>query len=512
MLIQNNTRILAVITCLAVVVFSTVSSEVDAQASEDSFTQVALTGSLNDLADFSAEIAPLNEVRILDRLSLIYAARNFEPDRLEVIMKSHTSFDIVDDSGTTAVMHALMAGRVENAKLLYERGASLSGVNDRGYTVRVLAEEVGLPDFGPEYPVSFPSPGVDPEDANQLLLLASEAGDTPLIDWALSLGADLSTRADNGLQAAHLAALGGHEETFDHILSHVEAPREWATLRNASTEGQVFTVADFIIAGEGGGDHERAGRMLTRALQIPSLADRMSDYRDRYRDAMMTIGYPLDVVVVHFGAPALPPWDIGLPINSYSQFGGSPDDWRALQRGLARKGLYTGAIDGIPGRGSLRGIVFHTAQNLPTLLERVETMHQVLALDPGILGTEWERLSWDDDRWSLSAPIGLHEGRVAEGRYTLDVPQNLDKNWNLSRVPLGQRYVYYNEDGVKSWFVEFTLGAPDKEYFAHLRMTVFGRQLLAAFYEDRFTYQLQSVTRTYTSTEDVPWIVGLQVD
>lgn len=471
----------------------------------DSFEQTALTGSLRELANFSAEIAPLNDVRIFDQLSLIYAARNFDPDRLEVIIQSHTALDIADETGTTAVMHALMAGRIKNAQLLHDRGASLEGINNQGYTVRWLAEEAGLPDFGPAYETSLSGPTVDHEDANKLLLLAAEAGDTTLVDWALSLGADLSTQAANDLQAAHLTALGGHEQTFDHILSHEAAPTEWATLRNAETFGEVFTVADFIIAGEGGGDHNRADHMLIRALQDSTLAAQIRENQDRYREAMLAIGYPVDMVVTHFGAPELPSWSIGIPAWGSAR-GGTPEEWRQLQRFLADEGLYTSGIDGNPGRGTLRAIVMHTAKHLPDLIERVDIV-QDLVTAPEPQNAKWLTAA---GRWHLA--LAEDETGLPLG-YTLTPRDSMRPTGRIELVPQGQSYRFRPFDGRSygSDLIQFTYSDPEQDHIAWLNMPVLGATLQAIFYEDRFTYELQGVTRQYTATEDVPWVVGLHV-
>ncbi|WP_298835869.1 ankyrin repeat domain-containing protein [uncultured Roseobacter sp.] len=467
----------------------------------EQYTQTVLSGSLRNLADFSAEIAPLNDIRIADELILIHAARHFEPDRLQVIIKSHTSLDIRDENGTTAVMHALMAGRTDNAQLLHEWGASLEGINNEGYSVRVLAENAGLPGFGPEPEFLAPDPDIEQKDLDQLLLVAAEAGDQLLVEWALSLGADISAQAVNGLQVAHVAALGGHVQTFDHVLSHESAPGTWATLGSPDMQDGPLSVIDFIIAGEGGGDHERAGLMLERAAGVPGLAAQMSDHRDRHRDAMMIIGYPPGMITKHFGAFELPAWDTGIPVWSDTP-GGTPEEWQDLQRFLAEQGLYTGAVDGIPGRGTFWGVIRHTVRNLPELMDTVELMYD-LSRTPDTAGEIQWQIS--GGKWRLStAKDGLPLG------YGLMLPEGVEPSPAFpspERVSQGQTFYYNgsNENGTLTNDIYFTPAPPEENHTAEMRLLVMNYALWVVFYDDRVRYGYDGTQRDYTSAEPIQW-------
>ena len=440
---------------------------------------------------------------------LVFATRNFGVDKLEAVAGCHDSLDIVDDDGTTAVMHALMAGRIENAKLLHELGASLDGINDEGYSVRVLAEEAGLDDFGPVYPTELSGPKVDREDANLLLLQAAEAGDIGLVDLALSLGADLDAAADNGLQVAHLAALGGHEDAFDYVLSHDAAPSRWATFSGENTGYETLSLVDFIIAGEGRGSHERAGRMLARAMEIPAVRELTSSDSRRYRDALIAVGYPLEIVTRFFDVPELPEWEADIPYSSDGE-GGTVSEWKSVQRFLNEEGLYSAGIDGIPGRGSLQAIIFHVADRLPTLLERVTKMRDVTNLSDDALSAKWKLMVANSDQWQLTQVVSV-DGIDRPVGYYLVLPEGNGRETELSLGTPGIRFGYRSSDGGEpaQTLIEYAVASNDEDHVSSLQMQVFGQELAARFYEDRFSYQLQTVTRMYSSSEDVPVISDL---
>ena len=97
-----------------------------------------------------------------------------------------------------------------------------------------------------------------------------------------------------------MAALGGHVEAFDWILSREDAPDTWAPI---DAEGQELTLIDFIIAGEGGGDHTRAQSILTSALAQPSVVEQFETGSEKYRQAMKTVGYSEEVIQAVFRKP-----------------------------------------------------------------------------------------------------------------------------------------------------------------------------------------------------------------
>jgi len=472
------------------------------------FERALIAGTLTELTEFSSEQAPLDDFRIFDQSVLLYAARNFDRDRLAVIIDGHDSLDIVDDTGTTAVMHALMAGRVENALLLFQHGASLEGVNDQGYSVRVLAEELGM-EFGPEYATAFPALPVPSEDANEILLLAAEAGDMALIEWALTLGADLAAQARNGLQAAHLAALGGHAEVFDSLLSHAMAPSAWSVLPGTSGD---LSVIDFVIAGEGGGDRSRAVTMLRRAAASASLSPIIEAGLPQFRGAMARVGYDGAQIAEALGVA--PPTPLVIDIPASGRAGGpTAEDWRALQRFLHERGLYDAEIDGVVGRGTLRGVILHVlVEHVPALIDGTEAA-RLLAGDTtqGAEGTfgwvQLWRLDGMTERWaSGTLSSGPRRDQAVQG-FTTILPPGASPS--SARLGPGTILLYSDAPQItqppRTGQLALTLLPEGAELGAHfsLSVPVHGTTLSAQIFDSRIVYQWGLTGRRYEIEETI---------
>lgn len=275
---------------------------------------------------------------------LTLAARQGAADMVRHLVEAGFDPDLTDAEGYSVIMRTLEAGQVEMAVLLRELGASLEGVTEDGYTVRLLAENAGLEDFGPVYPARLPN--VSQDDLDQMLLLAAEAGNLANVSFALDYGADPAARAGNGWNALMLAALGAKRAVVETLL------------RRAPPEADMFlTVGDGIdpvmaaLIGEGAGQDAAAGAVID--VLRDAWPEQVQDRLVLYRKTAHTIGYSDRFIEAHLSAPAVPPPDVMLPGNLSSGRQG----WREMQAWLVQAGVDDLMIDGLPGKQTVEALL-----------------------------------------------------------------------------------------------------------------------------------------------------------
>lgn len=310
---------------------------------------------LKQLAEAGLDLAAVEHAGT--NLATIAAMRG-SPDTLAFLAAQGVDLNLKDAEGYTPVMRALQQARTDNALKLHELGASLEGITDDGYSVRVLAEVAGLEDFGPEPPP--PSLLLSPDAADTILLKASEFGDLDSVRFALDHGANVSARAANGWTPLMIAALGDHADIVRHLVA-----------AEADEDGPLPTVdgkVDAMVAALVGGakrEESRVDELVCSIVRTRNLSRDMP----RYRMVADRLGYSDAFLDKHFPADDLPPLEIDLPFPPT----GEPASWRALQSALRDKGLYHGAIDGVLGDQTLIALHYSFQPLFERLVQRSAT-------------------------------------------------------------------------------------------------------------------------------------------
>lgn len=305
-----------------------------------------------DLA--SVESGGLNLVSI--------AAVRASPAMLAYLASQDVNIDLKDDEGYTPVMRALERARVDNALKLRELGASLEGVTNDGYTVRVLAEVAGLSDFGPEPPL--PDILLSQEAANELLLKAVEFGDVQTVRLALDNRADVSVKASNGWTPIMIAALAGRADIMKMLIQAGALGR--ASEPFYTVDGKV----DAVVAALVGKGNREEGSVETILCDLFA-HKRISADNARYRAVATRLGFSDTFVDRLFPADDLRPLEIDLP---YVQTDDAAS-WRSIQDFLQEKRFYDGNVDGIPGNRTLAALYAYFQPYEERLMQRGATAH-----------------------------------------------------------------------------------------------------------------------------------------
>lgn len=351
-------HVLAIVSFLAALV-------APGQAQENRSAQAtkAWTGVYMDRVDLleeaSASGADLASIEHDGQNLISIAAVRASPAVLEYLAGQGVGINLKDSDGYTPIMRALEQGRVDNALKLRDLGALLEGVTEDGYSVRVLAEVVGLDDFGPE------PPGQDillsQEIANDILLKAVEFGDMESVRFALDNGADMSAKARNGWTPVMIAALAGRADM-------VKLLAEKGALGPAdeplySVDGAVDAVIAALVGKQNGPDRVDA---VLKAIAAHKYFGAKSAL---YHMIATRQGYDADFLSRHFPHDDLPPLEFDLPLITSND----PESWSELQQALRKKGLYEGTIDGVPGAGTFSALAGYLSVLEPVLAQRSAT-------------------------------------------------------------------------------------------------------------------------------------------
>lgn len=312
---------------------------------------------LKQLAEAGLDLAAVEHAGT--NLATIAAMRG-SPDTLAFLAAQGVDLNLKDAEGYTPVMRALQQARTDNALKLQELGASLEGVTEDGYSVRVLAEVAGLENFGPEPPP--PSLQLSPEAADTILLKAAEFGDLDSVRFALDHGANVSARAANRWTPLMIAALGGHADIVRHLVATGAAGDEDGPL--PAVDGKIDAVVAALVGGAKR-DESRVDELVCSIAGTRNLAHDMP----RYRMVASRLGYSDAFQDKHFPADDLPSLEIDLPFPPT----GEPASWRALQSALRDKGLYQGAIDGVLGDQTLIALHYSFQPLFERLVQRSAT-------------------------------------------------------------------------------------------------------------------------------------------
>lgn len=312
---------------------------------------------LKQLAETGLDLASVEH----DGINLVtIAAMRGSPEMLAFLAAQGVDLNLKDTESYTPVMRALEQARIDNALKLQELGASLDGITEDGYSVRVLAEVAGLEDFGPEPPP--PSLQLSPDAADTILLKAAEFGDFDSVRFALDHGASVSARAANGWTPLMIAALGGHADIVRHLVTAGAAGDGDGPL--PTVDGKIDAVVAALVGGARR-DENSVDELLCAISDTKNLARDMP----RYRMVASRLGYSETFLEKHFPSDDLPPLEIDLP---YPQTG-YPAAWRILQKHLQEKGVYKGTADGILGDQTLIALQTYFQPLLERLVQRSAT-------------------------------------------------------------------------------------------------------------------------------------------
>ncbi len=331
-------------------------------------------GDAEKLEEIVEKGGDLRKLEINGKPIIFEAAVSPSAEIIRLLARENVSLNVVDDQGYSPVMAALKIGLIDNAVLLSKLGASLEGIAKDGMTVRVLAEQSGLNNFGPIYDAKLP-PIMTKQEANNLLLLAAEAGDWKAARFALKNEADVFAIAPNGWTPLMLAALGGHNDIVRQLLNvmgtfpdDVVAP---------DVDG--INVMHAILIGNAKRNKQAvASTLLDLKLKRPNL---FADETGELKVLAERENYPKNVVNL-FRSARIKPVDTEMPKTENPELS-TLSNWKAVQQILKSKGLYSGEIDGKPGKGTKRALfayyepLFHDARNrCSSLLSNVNWEHR----------------------------------------------------------------------------------------------------------------------------------------
>lgn len=319
------------------------------------------------------------------------AATRGSPAMLTYLAAQGVNIDLKDGKGYTPVMRALEQGRVDNALKLRDLGASLEGVTDDGYTVRVLAEVAGLNDFGPEPPGREVL--LSREAASDILLKAVEFGDVESVKLALDNGADVSAKTPTGWTPVMVAALAGHADIVSLLAEKgVFGSRDTPL----DTVGDRVDAVVLALLGKGSGGPDAIDRVLAAILRHKDV----SAGNDYYRTLAARQGYGADFVDRHFPPGDLPPPEYILP----RVVSNDRDSWKRVQATLQDLGLYRGEVDGVPDMGTLTALHGYVAAlEEPVLRRAVTAMTRAQNLRTTAGGSSnqgYSTFEWNGEEWS----------------------------------------------------------------------------------------------------------------
>ena len=334
-----------------------------------------------NMAIVAQNLAAMNAVRARgvtmsslapDQAAMLFhrAVRQGSGAVVEALLDIGTDIEAADARGYTPLMLALEAANAEAAYTLKLRGASLAARANNGDTAEYLAGILGLGGF--EKPVSSAAPAVDLANANAMLLLAAELGNTENMRFALAAGADPAARAENGWSAMLLAALGAHEEALGLIVEAFRAQGFDAALRDVRRSVAEVDVdpieAALIGQGGAGKDHARVERVVRYLADTVYHGVWRNGRPDRYHRLASQLGYEnFGLAALAFGldadeaaagvAPAkslrlLPTLEYNLPIGLTAGRAG----WSEVQSALREAGFDNLSLTGSPDEATLQAL------------------------------------------------------------------------------------------------------------------------------------------------------------
>lgn len=293
------------------------------------------------LADDVSTINWLAQTRRADLLALdnpqlllIRAAVSGSPEVVEALARVPLPLDRLDGEGYTAIMRALEAGRADTASTLKALGASLEGVSVDGYSVRGLAEMIGLADWGPDLSRR------PRRELEASLLIAAEIDDWPLAEFALKAGARPDARAENGMNVTLIAAWNNNAEFLEALAAY-----GGGTLP-AGRQTVLDPVEAALIGGEGNPPEKT---LATLRILRTSYHGPLDESGIRYAALARKLSLAPEIRTY------FPP-----DVRDASGFFRTPvpldprNGWASIQESLAQLGLYDMGIDGMPGPGTRR--------------------------------------------------------------------------------------------------------------------------------------------------------------
>ena len=341
-------RFLSILLTLILFSFSSIAQET---TWVEKLTTAIIQEDIKQISTVLNEGKELNMLLTDTRKPFFLAAVQSSPEILEILIKGGLNPDLIDTNGYSAVMRALELGRIDNAKKLKSLGVSLAGITNDGYTVRVLAENVGIEGFGPLYK-SKNNFELTEEEANQILLYAAEIGDLESVKFALEKGASEKAKAKNGWTPIMLAGLGGHDDVFQELANN--------SVKNGILyhESEGVDLITAILVGEGGGNKDKnrvVQYMLTEIMLIEkansskALHDKTENYK-KIATKLIYPGYILSLIedLSPYRYKPQPKLESNIPVGIPA----TNENWKLVQKVLKDAGVYKGAIDGQPGKGT----------------------------------------------------------------------------------------------------------------------------------------------------------------
>ncbi len=204
--------------------------------------------------------------------ALMHSALNDEAEAAEVLLAHGANVNVKDNNGTTALMSAAQEGKTEVVEALLKHGADVNVKNNNGKTALMFAEEGrhreiislirshGAKKSKPEPPVQVTEPvhKEQPVPKPKPLLMSNydfialcKSGDAVKVEEAITNGADVNAKNNEGKTALMWAAMFGHADVAEILLKHganVNAKDNdgWTALMKAAKYGHA-DVAEVLL-------------------------------------------------------------------------------------------------------------------------------------------------------------------------------------------------------------------------------------------------------------------------
>lgn len=187
----------------------------------------------------------------LEFTPLAIAAASHQADIMQALLAGGAEPEAVSAYGTPLTF-AAETGNLEGAELLFAKGANVNTARGDGTTVLMMASLAGNPPLVAELLKRGAKVDAKNDSGANALTYAARAGNTPVVDILLGAGAPVDAADGDGLTPLMFAAMNGHTDVVKMLLGH------GAKVDARSAKGQTA-----LILTSASGDHPDVVKALT---------------------------------------------------------------------------------------------------------------------------------------------------------------------------------------------------------------------------------------------------------